>query len=403
MAVVAAHYSEFRWALARYGRGVLAEVEAAPEDHVLQADDAAWAKALSERYSVEPPVLRPDEMKMEPSEPTQVDVSKNRRYHGRNAPGHRTVVHVPFSGERAVFEHTPTSFTLSECRARLREDADELLLEVVYADGSPLSITDEAVRFVERVERELRIARDDVGQLNASLEPAAVAAIQSRRQRIQEHRAHLSATGLPLVEHATTSVADVLVFRPAPLSPAADAEQPIELEPALGDTDYERILRVIRETGTGLARAPGTFAQMGEEDLRHVLLTALNTHEGIEGVAEAFNVAGKTDILVRHQNRDLFVAECKLWSGPAGFTKALGQLFGYQAWNDTKLALIVFVRDRALTGVIERGREALKTYPQFVAWQDSEHEAELRATVHWQGDPQRHAELNVFFISLPGT
>ena len=85
MAVVAAHYSEFRWALARYGRGVLAEVEAAPEDHVLQADDAAWAKALSERYSVEPPVLRPDEMKMEPSGPTQVDVSKDRRYPGQPA------------------------------------------------------------------------------------------------------------------------------------------------------------------------------------------------------------------------------------------------------------------------------------------------------------------------------
>jgi hypothetical protein len=60
---------------------------------------------------------------------------------------------------------------------------------------------------------------------------------------------------------------------------------------------------------------------MGEEDLRHVLLTALNTHKGIEGVAEAFNVAGKTDILVRHQNRNLFVAECKLWSGPARFAK----------------------------------------------------------------------------------
>jgi hypothetical protein len=195
MAVVAAHYSEFRWALARYGRAVLAEVEAAPEDHVLQADDAAWAEALSERYLVEPPMLRPDEMKMEPSEPTQVDVSKDRRYHGRNGPGHRTVVHVPFSGEPAVFQHTPTSFTLSECRARLREDADELLLEVVYADGSPLSITDEAVRFVERVERELRIARDDVEQLNASLEPAALAAIRPRRQRIQEHRAQCRPRG----------------------------------------------------------------------------------------------------------------------------------------------------------------------------------------------------------------
>ena len=397
MAVVAAHYSQFRWALARYGRGVLAEVEAAPEDHVLQADDTAWAKALSERYSVEPPVLRPDEMKMEPSEPTQVDVSKDRRYHGRNAPGHRTVVHVPLSGERAVFQHTPTSFTLSECRARLREDADELLFEVVYADGSPLSIADEAVRFVQRVERELRIARDDVEQLNASLEPAALAAIQSRRQRIQEHRAHLSVTGLPLVEQAATSVAGMLVFRPAPLSPAADAEQPIELEPTLGDADYERILSVIRATGTGLASASGTFAQMGEEDLRHVLLTALNTHEGIEGVAEAFNVAGKTDILVRHQSRNLFVAECKLWSGPAGFVKALSQLFGYQAWNDTKLALIVFVRDRALTGVIERGREALKSYPQFVAWQDSEHEAELRATLcrGWFGGTEPVGRLGV--------
>ena len=39
-----------------------AEVESAPADHVLKVDEDDWAAALAERWAVESPVLRVDDM-----------------------------------------------------------------------------------------------------------------------------------------------------------------------------------------------------------------------------------------------------------------------------------------------------------------------------------------------------
>jgi hypothetical protein len=102
-----------------------------------------------------------------------------------------------------------------------------------------------------------------------------------------------------------------------------------------------------------------------------------------------------------HEGRSLFIAECKFWAGTKAFNDALDQLFGYQAWLDTKLAILMFIRQRALTAIIQRARAALETHPQFVAWQTAASETELRATVSWRGDERRHADFTVFFISTP--
>ena len=140
---------------------------------------------------------------------------------------------------------------------------------------------------------------------------------------------------------------------------------------------------------------------MGEEALRTVLLDALNTHYRGQGTAEAFNVAGKTDILIRHEGNNLFIGECKFWSGVKGFVAAIDQLFGYTAWRDTKLALIMFVRERDLTAIIDKAREAIAEHDQFVAWRGSANETELRAVMSWPTDDRRHADLNVFFVPTP--
>lgn len=153
-----------------------------------------------------------------------------------------------------------------------------------------------------------------------------------------------------------------------------------------------------------MERSPNTYAGLGEEDRRQVIVAALNTHYRGQTTAEAFNVKGKTDILVRHpEGRNLFIGECKFWSGVKGFIETIDQLFGYATWRDTKLAAIIFVREKDLTAVVAKAREALESHHQFVAWKDAADETELRATMSWPGDQQRHADLNVFFIHTPAT
>jgi hypothetical protein len=152
-----------------------------------------------------------------------------------------------------------------------------------------------------------------------------------------------------------------------------------------------------------MEQSPGTYANMGEEDLRQLIRAALNTHYLGAASAEAFNFGGKTDIYINHEGRSLFIAECKFWPGPQGFVETLDQLFGYQAWRDTKLAVIMFVRNQGFSDVVDKGREALGNHPQFLEWRDAGSESELRALVCSARDKRRHADLNVFFVHLPAS
>jgi hypothetical protein len=120
------------------------------------------------------------------------------------------------------------------------------------------------------------------------------------------------------------------------------------------------VLGVVRSTRASMEGSPGTYRAMDEENLRQVMLLGLNKgpYQGQAG-AEVFNFEGKTDILIRDRGRPIFIAECKIWSGAKEFSDAIDQLFRYTAWGDTKLSLIVFVKQRDLTTVMERAREAL--------------------------------------------
>lgn len=150
-----------------------------------------------------------------------------------------------------------------------------------------------------------------------------------------------------------------------------------------------------------MEQSPGTYAAMGEEDRRQTLVATLNTHYEGRAHAEAFNVQGKTDILIRHEGGNLFICECKFWNGSEGFTDTIDQLFRYTGWRDTKLAIVMFVREKGLTAILKKAKATLEGHPQFVAWKDAAEETELRATMHWPGDEERLADLNVFFVHTP--
>lgn len=398
--------SELQGHLKRLVFSIRAEVDKAPEDHVLHADEAEWAKALAERYTVELPDLR-DQLWMDDPQSVWIDVSKDPsaipRPDGSIPParGHRTVIHIPYTGDGTIFQLRPTNFTMNPPRGAVT--SNELLLVVEYPDYRPKSFTDEADAFIKQVNRHLALASRDVNPFNTSLENVALTIIKDRRENILAHRAHVDATGLPIGpprDPSKTYIADVIVRKPSPRRAPREGP-PIKLEPVLAQEEYEYILAVIRQHALSMEKNPKTYVGMGEEARRHVILDALNTHYDGAGSAEAFNFGGKTDIAIRAEGRNIFIAECKRWDGAIVFTATLDQLFGYQAWRDTKLAILMFVEQRDVTAIIERGRAALDAHEQFVEWQDAASKTELRATVHWKGDERQLAELNVFFISTP--
>jgi hypothetical protein len=140
---------------------------------------------------------------------------------------------------------------------------------------------------------------------------------------------------------------------------------------------------------------------MGEEDRRQVLLIPLNAQYRGQASAEAFNVTGKTDILLKCEGQNLFIAECKISRGVKSFTDAIDQPFSYAAWRDTKLAVVLFVGEKKISDIIDKAHDALADDGQFGAWGEPDNQQELRATMRWPGDDRRRAELNVFLVHIP--
>jgi hypothetical protein len=387
-----------------------AEVESAPADHVLKVEEENWAAALAQRWAVESPVLRVDDMWQEEPQEVKVDVryDHSRAVFDRSRPawwpGFRVVVHIPFDGDPGMFRLRPNQFTYNPPRAEVR--GHDLINVIEYPHETPANIGAQAQQLATTVQQWLGWIRNQADEYNRGLHDQAIAAIANRRQRIQAHEQHVAATGLPVgppSERKKTYIADVLIRRPAPVLPDLPQNRNIPLEPVLADEVYEHILTVIREQLAGMERSPTTYQKMGEEARRTVLVDALNTHYRGKATAEAFNYQGKTDILVRHDNQNLFIAECKFWTGPKGFTDTIDQLFRYTAWRDTKLAIVMFVRERDVTALIEKARDALSEHEQSVALADAPHESELRATMSWPGDERRRATLTVFLASTPAT
>ena len=269
--------------LEAHRQSLVQEVEAAPEAHVLKVDEAQWTRALFDRYAVEAPILKREDAYMEQLRAAQVDVSwdSSRLIRSRPVyvPGHKTVVHVPFTGEKDIFHFLPSSHILVQLHARVTDD--ELLIDIEYPDDRPLDITAYTDKFIERVETNLTNARADIAKFNTDLEKFAMNAIVTRRERIEKHLAHAVTTGLP-IKHTgdpeKASIPEVITRRAAPLLPTLREGEPMELEPVLLDEHYEHTLSVIRQHTLSMERDPQAYASMGEEARRRVILDALNTH-----------------------------------------------------------------------------------------------------------------------------
>jgi hypothetical protein len=404
---------DLRSALEAQGQKMRDAVEAEPEESLQQADPQEWAEALAHHFAIAPPALRSDDVWMEPVKEITIDVSWDRlrafsdEYSelGRAFPGYRIVVHVPFDGEGDVFKFRPSQFTTNPPRGRV--SGHDVLLTIEYPRDSQPGIDGAAQNFIDTVGRWLAFARTDIASFNAGLAQRALQEISGRHRRVQQRDLHLAQSKIPVRRPGEsgkkTYIPDVLVRRPAPSLPATRADdKPPTLEPALDARVFEHILGVIRMHGRQMEQSPGTYGSLDEEDRRQTLVATLNTHYEGRAHAEAFNVQGKTDILIRYEGRNLFICECKFWSGQEGLTATIDQLFSYTGWRDTKLAIVVFVRERGLTAILTKATATLQRHECFVGWGLAPGETELRAEMHWPGDDERLADLNVFLVHTPG-
>ncbi|MFH9944196.1 hypothetical protein ACH4OT_33360 [Streptomyces murinus] len=68
-------------------------------------------------------------------------------------------------------------------------------------------------------------------------------------------------------------------------------------------------------------------------------------------------------ILIRVEDRNVFIGECKIWNGPQAIEEAITQLLRYLVWRDSKAALLVFIRDTEPTSSIQKAIQKIEGHP----------------------------------------
>ena len=328
-------------------------------------------------------------------------------------PGHRLRVIVPGAG------------VLSLLKSRLSRGGSGYTVDIHKADLTRVYQWPQAIpaaqlqadvdQFLADLDAGVREISKQIAEQNGKLAELAATAIANRQQAIRESRAYLGDLRLQLSrDPAADAVIPALPKRmPGPTDssrpqrPAATVASPPAATSTLPrptlDEFYDHVVTVLGAAAVGFERSPRRFATAEEEALRDFVLVTLNSHYEGAATGETFNGAGKTDILVRYGMDNAFIGECKFWGGERRLAETFAQLLSYTTWQDNRLALILFVRNKQMQPVIDTTRDWLGARPEFGGWQPDAPQGQLRCYLRWEDAARKEGRLTVFLVHLPSS
>ncbi len=358
--------------------------------------EACVADAIH-RFAIDIPVLRRGDIVFEMSDKPGQLILEDTVGFRRTVAAHHYDFDVPFDGNAVYFEAMPVGGLSSPLQGGISHAGAALLINIAL----PLTHGDEGLAAqtafnarLDAIDQVLGRLRVEAAALKVRVEREFRAAIDTRLERYSANQARARSLGYRLKKHPNAPVIP-LERKRVTARPAAPKAQPVgrQAAPVLADQSYEDVLDIVTRMSLVMERNPSTFHKASENVIRDHFLVQLNgTFEG-EALGGAFNQNGKTDILIRSGDNNIFVAECKIWRGEASFRKAIYQLLGYVSWRDTKAALLVFNRLHDSTAVLGKMDAAITEHESFVSKGGINRNAALRYRLRHPTD--RHVEVTV--------
>ena len=132
-----------------------------------------------------------------------------------------------------------------------------------------------------------------------------------------------------------------------------------------------------------------------------MFLVPLNSHYEGQATEETFNSNGKTDILIRSGDKNIFIAECKFWGGPVKLAETIDQLLGYLSWRDLKAAIIIFNRNRNFSKVLEAIPGVMRSHQNFQKDEGQQAPTQFRYAFHHKDDLAKVLHITVMAFDVP--
>lgn len=368
------------------------EARAIPDDVLITGDLAALGQEIGAPHAFDVPVFT-DEVSL--SEPVFT----------RGNDSAKISAHFPFAGDGSLLVCYHRTKPYPDAIFRLEET------ELTKTYTVPTSRIQDVARLVKADQELLTNYLPQLDVLSTIFTPRlcqfAQSVLEERKTELQRNQVattDLTSLGFKIRrrEDAVARAYVPINRKPLPILSATIQPTATEMEPEIEEKIYEDIVGTITAMAHAIERSPGAFQGMKEEHIRTVLLVGLNATYLGQATGETFNGAGKTDILVRVSDKNVFIAECLIWKGKTNLLKKMNeQLFTYAMWRDTKTALIIFNRAKGFTKVLETIDATISQHPQFIKKLDFKHQSGGKFQFRRHDDPQRHFLLTYIGFDIP--
>jgi hypothetical protein len=390
--------------LASIQEEIKATIRSETAEYLLNVNDDEYLQHLLDQFRLEPLQIHFDKVSASPHE----EMIPAERFPGpsfivragERYPKQVFRYYIPYEGTEELLKCIPNPRILWTAEVEL-EDGN-ICFEIIDFHGDAGHVRGEAERIMKPMGQQLENVKKQVNAYNEQVTNFIKEVITKRKAELQSQIGVAGSLGVPIrkSDHVPETFRIPEVRRkviPKPTVPEG-AGMP---EPAIGDDIYQEILKVIHDTGKTFERLPNTYADKDEEALRDHLILQLEPHFEISTTGETFNKSGKTDILMRHENSNVFVAECLWWDGPKMYLEKIDQLLGYLTWRDSKTAIVCFVGRKDFSHILSEITEATRQHSCYVEPIGVKEETWHVYKFHLAGDPGRTIKVAVLAFHLP--
>ena len=392
--------------LSAQGKAILTHIDSIQPDQLLNTGIEDWCDYCEKEYTIEPISLHEDRAHAEQSE-VQIDVSQDPlrcirdRHRPFYIPGTCVSLTIPFNGDKGLFRFRPNSFSMNPPCGVV--DEHNLTISVDVLDHDSKAVKSSIDQTLSQIRSSLNTVKGQVEEFNKTVRQIAKDRLEFRRNKLLKDRGLVEALGFPLKlrdDMPPTYVVPTARRKPPSPQPVATTEA-FAPDPTISTGDYNEILRIMSNMAQVLEKSPGTFKTLDEEAIRTHFLVQLNGQYQGQASGETFNSQGKTDILIKHEGKNIFIAECKFWTGPKKLLETIDQLLRYTTWRDTKTALLVFNRTKNFTAVLDSIKKTAPTHHTFKRTLQITSESCMRVVLHHPDDKNREIVLTIMAFEVP--
>jgi hypothetical protein len=379
------------------------EIQSEDKNKLLNMNESKYIAYLVYKYQIEPLVFFWEEKYVTEYEkmiPAESHPSADFLYEkGEEYSRQIITYHIPYSGNEDLLRCSRSYFPGWSIEVQIQ--GNEISFDIVNWRDDPEEIKRDAEEIISNIQKQENYIKSEVHGFNSNLENKARQIFQDRKAFILKQYNLVESLGVPFkkAEKVPLTFSVPLIKKKPLIKPSAPSEE-FTPEFILDASVYNDILRICHETGVEMERHPSIYFEKDEETLRDYFIMFLSPHfQSVTG--ETFNKTGKTDILIRHEKSNVFIAECKFWKGIGAFHETIDQILSYLTWRDSKAAILCFVKNKELNPVLEQIEFKTSSHNCFVKYNGKQSDSWFNFEFHLKDDPSRGIKLTILCFHFP--